>query len=173
MQDWHQFHRAHIFTKCFWHISHWCQTITSLTSVYILFIYLRLFIKLRHRKTQEWYLSCSFFLSECIIDSWSNLICIAPGQALACNLRLQSDWLGMADDPRLRAAVRCRGGCWFEPRLLLNPGRVPSRAGENFGDFGIKLHHWVWPKRWLHTNFWVSRTSFYHESWVDIRFHLE
>ena len=34
------------------------------------------------------------------------------------------------------------------------------------GDFGIKLHHWVWPKTWLHTSHtspvWVPRTLFYH-----------
>ena len=31
-------------------------------------------------------------------------------------------------------------------------------------DFGIKLHHWVWPKTWLHTNFWVPTTSLYHNT---------
>ena len=81
------------------------------------------------------------FLSECIIDSWSNLICIAPGQALACNLRLQSDWLGMADDPHLRAAVRCREDCWLEQKLLLNPGRVPSNQIHTGGRF-IELTEW-------------------------------
>ena len=31
-------------------------------------------------------------------------------------------------------------------------------------DFGVKLHHWVWPKTWLHTNFWVPTTSLYHNT---------
>ena len=38
---------------------------------------------------------------------------------------------------------------------------LPSRAAQFLGDFCLKLHHWVWPKPWLHTNFWVPTALFY------------
>ena len=42
-----------------------------------------------------------------------------------------------------------------------------GRPAEFCGDFPDKLHHWLWPKLWLHSNFWVPTS---HPSWIAVSF---
>ena len=41
---------------------------------------------------------------------------------------------------------------WFHPPYI--------RAGDFWGDFCLRLYHWLWPKPWLHTNSLVPTTLF-------------
>ena len=49
--------------------------------------------------------------------------------------------------------------CW----MCNNCNGCVRRSAEFLRGFGFKLHRWVWPKTQLHTNFWVPKTSFYHD----------
>ena len=74
-------------------------------------------------------------------------------------------WLSNWPEQENNSRTFFRERAWSRAQQFANNYVQCSRAAEFFwGDFGVKLHHWVWLKTWLHTNFWVPTLSFYHNT---------